>query len=268
MRYLQVKNWKKHQHYKGRRPPWIKLYGDVFTDHDFASLSDLSKLHLMAIWILARMKDGIIPEDPAWIRKAAGLDSDVDLKPMIDKGLLVVVQDASDLLASCPQVPEVPGTTCPPEKSREETEERRGDAEADENIAAIRRHDPTEILNPFPEKSRQPALQSAIEYQIRRYRAPMPSASWYPSLLNEAGTLFEVQEDPVKALEIFVTACKTKPTTALPRDATYSQIAEHCGLKRNRFTGPPPWEASKKKEESDSREQMFEFIKTLGLPKG
>lgn len=133
--------------------------------------------------------------------------------------------------------------------------------------AAVKRHNPVEILKPFPETARQPALQSAIVYQTRRYGGPMPSATWYPSLLNEAGTLFEVQEDPAKALEVFTEACKSPPTRTLPRDATYSQIAEHCGLKKSRFS-VSPWEANKQKNEDDGRKRMHEAIRNLGLPKG
>lgn len=98
---LQVKNWKKHQHYKDRNPPWIKLHGCLLTDDEFACLQDASKLHLICIWLLARNTDGVIPDDPKWVKKCAGLDEDVDLNPLIQKGFLIRLQDASNMLATC-----------------------------------------------------------------------------------------------------------------------------------------------------------------------
>lgn len=53
MEYFTVKNWTKHQHYKDRRPPWIKLHITLLDDYEFSCLQDASKLHLIAIWILA-----------------------------------------------------------------------------------------------------------------------------------------------------------------------------------------------------------------------
>ena len=96
-KYLIIKNWNKHQHYKKRNPPWIKLHGSLFIDDKFMCLQDASKLHLIAIWVLARIKDGVIPNDPKWIKKAAGLDGDIDLTPLIESGFLIPSNDASIL---------------------------------------------------------------------------------------------------------------------------------------------------------------------------
>lgn len=113
---LKVKNWEKHQHYKDRSPPWIKLHGSLLSDYEFTCLQDASKLHLIAIWLLARETNGVIPNDPRWVKKCAGLDGEIDLKPLIESGFLVPLQDASKLLASCS-----------PEERREEERRDRGE---------------------------------------------------------------------------------------------------------------------------------------------
>lgn len=109
----------------------------------------------------------------------------------------------------------------------------------------------SEALESFPGEARQPALQSAIAYQTRRYGGPNPGATWYRDLLHEAGAVFEVQADPVQALEVFMTACRAPPTKDLPRNASYSRICEYCGLKKPRHeTNGKPWEKPKLKGEA------------------
>lgn len=68
MRYLQVKNWKEHQHYTDRKPPWIKIYTallDPVEEPKYAALPDAAKLLLHHVWLLAGMTDNNIPEK--WI---------------------------------------------------------------------------------------------------------------------------------------------------------------------------------------------------------
>jgi len=63
MEWLEVKNWQKYQHYKDRRPPWIKLHVSVLNDSKFSMLSCASKGLLMQLWILASESDGKVPYD-------------------------------------------------------------------------------------------------------------------------------------------------------------------------------------------------------------
>ena len=103
MDYLKVKNWDEFQHYKNRTPPWIKLHRDLLRDYDFTCLQDASKLHLVLLWLLASQLDNKIPTDPKWITKQLGLSKTVNLKPLIDNGFILLVQDASKVLADCKQ---------------------------------------------------------------------------------------------------------------------------------------------------------------------
>ena len=63
MEYLKIKNWERHQHYKDRCPPWIKLHVKILNDLKFCSLSRASKCLLMLLWILASENDGFVPSD-------------------------------------------------------------------------------------------------------------------------------------------------------------------------------------------------------------
>ena len=119
MDYLKVKNWDEFQHYKNRTPPWIKLHRDLLRDYDFTCLQDASKLHLVLLWLLASQLDNKIPTDPKWITKQLGLSKTVNLKPLIDNGFILLVQDASKVLADCKQSAIVETET---EAYKEETE--------------------------------------------------------------------------------------------------------------------------------------------------
>lgn len=48
-----IKNWAKFQHFKDRRPPWIKLYRDILDDQDWHDLDGDSAKTLVALWLLA-----------------------------------------------------------------------------------------------------------------------------------------------------------------------------------------------------------------------
>lgn len=61
---MKIKNWPKFQHFKDRRPPWIKLYRDLLDDDEWFSLPPISAKALVTIWLLAsedETKQGILP---------------------------------------------------------------------------------------------------------------------------------------------------------------------------------------------------------------
>lgn len=108
MRTFSVKNFEKFQHYKDRAPPWIKLYNELLDDYDFACLQDASKMHLIAIWLLASRSENKIPYDPKWIAKRINATNAVDLEALVQAGFIVVNQElqnveqvASNALAEC-----------------------------------------------------------------------------------------------------------------------------------------------------------------------
>jgi hypothetical protein len=50
---LYIKNWNKHQHFKDRTPPWIKLYRDILDDPDWHDLDGETAKTLIGLWLIA-----------------------------------------------------------------------------------------------------------------------------------------------------------------------------------------------------------------------
>jgi len=60
----RVKNWEKFQHFKDRRPPWIKLYREILDQRDISLISDCAYRVLVGCWLLASEDDtqqGLLP---------------------------------------------------------------------------------------------------------------------------------------------------------------------------------------------------------------
>jgi len=103
---FSVKNFERFQHYKDRAPPWIKLYNELLDDYEFGRLPDASKMHLIAIWLLASRSNNKIPYDSAWVARRINANTKVDLTLLACAGFIVVdqqvqtkEQDASNALA-------------------------------------------------------------------------------------------------------------------------------------------------------------------------
>lgn len=58
---IEPKNWLDFQHYRDRKPVWIKLHRDLLNDYEFMMLQDDSKMLAPLLWLLAsEYQDGII----------------------------------------------------------------------------------------------------------------------------------------------------------------------------------------------------------------
>lgn len=117
--FFRVRNFEKFQHYKDRSPPWIKLYNEVLDDYEFGQLPDASKMHLVAIWLLASRSNNRIPYDPTWVARRINASDPVDLDVLERAGFIVVDQP----LQKPEQHASAPLATCSPEREGEtETE--------------------------------------------------------------------------------------------------------------------------------------------------
>lgn len=108
MKTFSVKNFDRFQHYKDRSPPWIKLYNELLDDYEFGLLPDASKMHLVAIWLLASRSDNKIPYDPKWVGRRINASDPVDLDILLKRGFILSDQElhisehiASNALADC-----------------------------------------------------------------------------------------------------------------------------------------------------------------------
>jgi hypothetical protein len=58
----RIKNWSKFQHFKDRRPPWVKLYRDLLDDMEWHQLEPRAAKALVMLWLIASENDGELPE--------------------------------------------------------------------------------------------------------------------------------------------------------------------------------------------------------------
>lgn len=113
MTYLMIRNWAKYQHYKDRRPPWVKLYSNVLADPLFARLHDASKAHALLLMTVAAELDNRIPNDATWLAHKLFATEPVDLDALASAGWLAPYDAASAMLAE----PERGASNLPPQRT-------------------------------------------------------------------------------------------------------------------------------------------------------
>lgn len=62
---IRIRNWSKHQHFKDRTPPWIKLYRDILDDPDWHAMSGDDAKLLVGLWLVAsedETRTGALPD--------------------------------------------------------------------------------------------------------------------------------------------------------------------------------------------------------------
>lgn len=179
MRYFRVVNFEKHQHYKERRPPWIKLHAEVLDDYDFLCLQDASKAHAMLIWVLASKMENRIPYDAEFIGRKIGATVPVDLEALTSQGFIECSNDDSKALA-------VPKQSAMPE-TETETEREKETEHATTDIRA-------RVREALPDKYRQD-LDSLLDIALGK---ASERESWLRSL---HAVLFDGYEFPTRNIE-------------------------------------------------------------------
>lgn len=71
--FLRVTNYERYQHYKDRRPVWIKLYLDLLDDYQLKKQKPPTRLLAMLLLIVAAKQDNRIPHDPDWLSNEVGM---------------------------------------------------------------------------------------------------------------------------------------------------------------------------------------------------
>lgn len=94
--------WEKFQHYRNRRPPWIKLHRETINSFAWTRLHIASKALAPSLWILAsEANDGAIEAEIPELSWRFGMtESEIvaGLKPLIDNGFF---ECDSVMLADC-----------------------------------------------------------------------------------------------------------------------------------------------------------------------
>lgn len=57
-----IADWHRFQHFKDRKPPWIKLYRDILDDMDWHMLDDSAAKALVMLWLIASEDGGNLPD--------------------------------------------------------------------------------------------------------------------------------------------------------------------------------------------------------------
>lgn len=102
---IRIRNWSHFQHYKDRRPPWIKLHREMLDDPDWHALPGDSAKVLISLWLIASdadCTDGTLPD----MRKLAfrlRMPEKTVAQHLI-KLSQWLEQDDSEVLSSCKQV--------------------------------------------------------------------------------------------------------------------------------------------------------------------
>ena len=98
MRYIQVVNLERYQHYKNRNPPWVKWYTHCLDDSEFAELDDATKWLAVGLVMLASRCSNRIKSDSKWIQNRLGMHSEPNLKALRRTGFLASIPRAKRLL--------------------------------------------------------------------------------------------------------------------------------------------------------------------------
>jgi len=98
MPHYQIKKWEEFQHYRSRRPPWIKLYRDMLTSDTWVMGSDSDRVLAIAMLILASITENMIPADPTYIQRVGCLHKPPNFDHLLSTGFIELI-DASKLLA-------------------------------------------------------------------------------------------------------------------------------------------------------------------------
>ena len=97
---LKIRNWEKFQHYKDRKPPWIKLHFSLLTSRDWVMLTDSERVLAIACMLVASHSDlepGCFEADAEYIKRLAYLNTEPDFKPLVQHKFLEIIEaDASE----------------------------------------------------------------------------------------------------------------------------------------------------------------------------
>lgn len=91
--YLSIRNFKKLQHFKKKRPPWIKIYAALPLDYPFINLQEDAKLTFVFLTIVASEHDNRIPYDIEFLCKRLAISGDTitnGLGELFDVGMVSV----------------------------------------------------------------------------------------------------------------------------------------------------------------------------------
>lgn len=126
---MRPKNWSSFQHYKNRRPPWIRLYHSLLDEPEFWDMKGDDFRYLTAIWLIAsESEDGELPDTKKLaFRLRLSVKAATEMLARLKDWLS---EDASKYASGASKSSTDQGKVATPEERRGETEERRDGASA------------------------------------------------------------------------------------------------------------------------------------------
>jgi hypothetical protein len=67
--WIVIPNWDRFQHYKDRRPTWIKLYPELLDDPAYLSLGIGARLLLIELWMMYANSGGQVTDSTATLTR-------------------------------------------------------------------------------------------------------------------------------------------------------------------------------------------------------
>lgn len=111
---IRPRDWARFQHYKNRKPPWIKLHRGLLDDAEYHRLQDDSKAIAPLLWLLASESDlaevDLDFETIAWRLRSTEAKVEKAIKPLIEKGFFILCKhddSATQALCKSDAIPEV-----------------------------------------------------------------------------------------------------------------------------------------------------------------
>lgn len=90
--WIVIPNWDKFQHYKDRRPPWIKTYVDLLHRDEYLDLTPRRRSILHDLWITYAERDGLVRHRTATLSRLFGHRvMSADLKALNQAGFIEIV---------------------------------------------------------------------------------------------------------------------------------------------------------------------------------
>jgi hypothetical protein len=75
MSYLRIARWDEYQHYKDRRPPWVKFYTALLDNYELNSLPYGEQLLACKLLLVAARCENRIKNDSKWLANATHIDA-------------------------------------------------------------------------------------------------------------------------------------------------------------------------------------------------
>jgi hypothetical protein len=94
---MKIKNWSKFQHFKDRKPPWVKLYRELLDDIEWHTLDPKAAKVLTMLWLIASEFDGDLPDNKTLAFRLRL--SETETKTAVSKLSHWLIQDDTNLIS-------------------------------------------------------------------------------------------------------------------------------------------------------------------------